>query len=174
MPPTRPTGWNACARYHEALLDPGLAKLSLRPSKTHARRRRPPLASLNGALVGLLLRDKVMRRSWDIKAGRRHCLEESGRLQFIDTRQVIDALKSKLDQKGFCCSVGHGPARCALATADLYPADFHQRVDCPFGQRNAPDVLDFGPGNRLVVANDGQSFDRRPSEPLLLCLPPTQ
>ena len=66
--------------------------------------------------------------------------------------------------------IGDRPARGALAAADLDPADLHQDVDGALGHGDAANVLDLGPGDGLVIGDDGQGLDRGLGQALLLRL----
>src|SRR4029077_12473498 len=84
--------------------------------------------------------------------------------------QVIDALKPELHEEGLGRSVCHRSARRLFAAADLYPANFHQDIDCALRQRHAAYVLNLGAGDWLVISDDGEGFDRRARKPTLLGL----
>ena len=65
-------------------------------------------------------------------------------------------------------AVGHRASRRAPAAPELDPAGLEQHIERAFGRAHAPDLLDLGAGNRLVIGDDGERLERRARQAALL------
>ena len=100
------------------------------------------------------------------KTLRQTAIEKTGPFQLFKTGQVADRLQAKMNEKCVRRPIGDWTPWNPPAPAQPDPAGFEQQIKSSLGDRDAANILDFGPGDRLVISDDRQRFERRARKPL--------
>ncbi len=86
-------------------------------------------------------------------------VEQPGGLELVESGQVADRIEAEMDQELCRCPVSDRPAGRLAPATHSHPAGLHQHVEGALRHRHAPDLLDVGARNGLVVGDDRQRFD---------------
>ena len=91
-------------------------------------------------------------------------IQQSGGAQLLQPRQGLAAFQAEMIEEGIGGDPGDRPARCLAPALGPDPARLQQRIQRAAGERHAADFLHLGPGDRLLIGDDGQRLDGRARE----------
>ena len=101
-------------------------------------------------------------------------VEEARGLEVVDAGEVAAAFQAEMGEEGGGGGIGEGAAGHLAAAGGADPASLHQHVQRAPGDLHAPDRLDLGAADRLVIGDDGERLDRRARQPPRLVALPAQ
>ena len=132
-----------------------IAKIAVRLKKRLLQKIGIALAS--GLVEGIM----VIINAVDEAAYYLALAKQAGGFQVVNAGQVEQVDKTEMVEKSRAGAPCERSARRAPASAWLDPAKLKQDVDGAARQADAPDFLDLGAGNGLVIGNDGQHLEGR-------------
>src|SRR5437016_9734036 len=109
-----------------------------------------PARSKSGLWAGLLSGISLAR---PFAQGERGEIEETGGAQFLQTRQLVQAIEAKMDEKARSGHPKERPAGACAPALGADPSSLHQAINGPLAEGNPSDLLDFGARHRLMVGN---------------------
>src|SRR5262249_20214322 len=103
---------------------------------------------------------RIVRGYRNRKARGQLAVEQAGALELVEAREVADRVETEMAQKCVGGTERDRPPRCLPAPARPDPAGLEQHVERALRGRDAADLLDLRPRDRLVVSDDRESLGR--------------
>ena len=88
--------------------------------------------------------------------------QQSCCLKIIKAGKVTQGFKPEMIEECRAGSPSQRASWCTAAAPWFYPAKFKQDIDGATRQADAPDFLNLGPGDWLVIGDNGKHFQRGP------------
>ena len=92
---------------------------------------------------------------------RRTLIQQARGLELVYSRQILEAIETEIMEEARRRAPGHRPSGRTPPALRPDPARLEEDVEGALAQADTADLLDLGPGDRLVIGDDGKGLDRR-------------